>query len=465
MENTVLDNQYQILRKIATGGMGELYLANQTGNFGYQRQVVIKRLHPELFSDDLHRNLFIQEAVLSGRFTHPNLVQVHGIIEDENGLYMIMEYIVGMDLMGLVRSAIARRSFLPLRHTLHIIAQIGEGLAAVHNLTDSRGRPMHTVHRDVTPSNILITSSGIAKLVDFGVARVLGDTFGTETDIIAGKINYMAPEMLSGGDIDHRVDLFGLGVILYELVVGKRLFRGTPEEARDAILNRPILLPSAVKPGLDPDLEKILLKAVDKNPDYRYQKAEDLVEDLEKYALEHQVGFSRLALSRYLRRFSRTEDAGSDDPEPIAPEITLDFDQGFGEGWGTSEAQGLQLDEPELPENMDDESWFELMASPEKMARHKRDTQSSRPVVAEPAASPRPAVQDDEPDGEPVEDEEPAEPAAVRLRVTPLPKKAKSQESDSPDKKATNDNRIPVGWIALALAVGAAGFFLARLMG
>ncbi|MBU1068498.1 protein kinase, partial [Myxococcota bacterium] len=143
MENTTLGNQYQIVRKIATGGMGELFVANQFGEFNYQRQVVIKRLHPELATDALHRGLFIQEAVLSGRFNHPNLVHVHGITEDSNGLYMVMEYIVGMDLMGLVRAAIARRSFLPLEHALCIIAQIGEGLETVHSITDARGRPLN----------------------------------------------------------------------------------------------------------------------------------------------------------------------------------------------------------------------------------------------------------------------------------------------------------------------------------
>jgi len=469
MENTTIGNQYQIVRKLATGGMGELYVANQFGEFNYQRQVVIKRLHPELASDRLHRGLFIQEAVLSGCFHHPNLVHVHGITEDEHGLYMVMEYIAGMDLMGLVRAAIARRSFLPLEHALFIIAQIGEGLAAVHSLTDSRGRPLRLVHRDVTPSNILITQDGIAKLVDFGVARVQGggpaaaDPAVDEADIIAGKVNYMAPEMLSGGRIDHRVDLFGLGVILYELVLGRRLFRGTPVEARAAILERPIPLPSVVKPGIDTDLEKILLKAVDKNPEYRYQSAAALVADLEKYAVERKIRFSRLRLAKYLLRFTLGGSAdgseeGGADPEAPASEwdgVELDFDQGFGEGWGRSGAEGIQVAENSLPD-LDDEEWLELMGSPEKLAERKR----SRPVfvVREGAgARPGPAGPRTEADG----------PSAT-FEPEPVPAAAWATEGAGRPSDAASPRGASgwgaAAWIALALAVGVAGFALAKIL-
>ncbi len=458
MENTILGNQYQIVRKIATGGMGELYVANQAGEFNYQRQVVIKRLHPELSTDPLHRGLFIQEAVLSGMFNHPNLVHVHGITEDENGLYMVMEYIVGRDLMGLVRAAIARRSFLPLEHSLFIIAQIGEGLEMVHKLSDARGRPMHLVHRDVTPSNILITHNGIAKLVDFGVARVRseGGKQTAEADIIAGKINYMAPEMLSGGSIDHRVDLFGLGVILYELVLGRRLFRGTPEEAREAILTRTIPLPSMVKPGIDPDLEKILLKAVDKNPEYRYQSAGELVSDLEEFAVERKIGFSRLKLARYLQRFNAPEKAEEAVAEPEAGAedwegVQLDFDQDFGEGWGQSETQGMNLPENSLPD-LDDEEWLEMMGSPEKLAQRQR----ARPVfvVREgtgAAAAPTPAAVD--------------APIDYGDDGKSLPQPARSGASAKASAEpASGRGWGPAAWIALALAVGVAGFMLARVL-
>ncbi|MBU1244807.1 serine/threonine protein kinase [Myxococcota bacterium] len=456
MENTTLGNQYQIVRKIATGGMGELFVANQFGEFNYQRQVVIKRLHPELANDALHRGLFIQEAVLSGRFNHPNLVHVHGITEDSNGLYMVMEYIVGMDLMGLVRAAIARRSFLPLEHALCIIAQIGEGLETVHSITDARGRPLNLVHRDVTPSNILITHNGIAKLVDFGVARVRseGGQPGQDADIIAGKINYMAPEMLSGGAIDHRVDLFGLGVILYELVLGRRLFRGTPEEAREAILSRPIPLPSVVKPGIDPDLEKILLKAVDKNPEYRYQSAGELVLDLEKFAAERKIRFSRLKLARYLQRFNQPDkavDAAEPEPESGIEDwegVQLDFDQGFGEGWGQSETQGMNIPENSMPD-MDDEEWLELMGSPEKLAQRQR----SRPVFAiregtgaHAASAPTAAA---------------ADTAFEFGEGKSLPQPALSGTSVSSSPRS---GWGPAAWIALALAVGVAGFMLARVL-
>lgn len=451
MEKKRLQSEYQIVRKIAAGGMGELFLAVQQGNFQFQRQVVIKRLHPELAKDSLMRGLFIQEALVSGRFHHPNLVQVYGIAEDETGPFMVMEYIDGLDLMGVVRASIARRRFLPLAHALCIVAQVAEGLQMVHSLTDARGKALNLVHRDVTPSNILITRQGVAKLVDFGVALVEGDEMhaGKAADIVAGKVNYMAPEAISGGIVDHRVDLFGLGVILYELVLARRLFRGSAAEAQDAILHKPIPLPSAVRPDIDPELEKILLKAVDKNPDYRYQSAAELISDIENYAIRKGIRLSRLELGAYVRSFSATEPEfeGEFSQPAETDDIELDFDQGFGEGWGRSEAQGLDASEPLVPDDLDDESWLELMASPEKLAQVAKKGRTGRfAAVSGPAPAAVAERKDEAASAGP-------EPAAMDVRE-PASESAVSRPA-RPD---------PVFWAGMILLAAGVGFAIARFL-
>ncbi len=452
MEKKHLNTEYQILRKIAAGGMGELFVAVQQGRYQFQRQVVIKRLHPELAGDSLMRGLFIQEAVLSGRFHHPNLVQVYDIGEDESGLYMVMEYIDGMDLMGIVRASIARKKFLPLEHALCIVAQVAEGLQVVHSLADSRGKPLHLVHRDVTPSNILVTRNGIAKLVDFGVAKAESGEISADrsADIVAGKVNYMAPEAIAGHAVDHRVDLFGLGVILYELVLARRLFRGTPQEAQEAILHKPVPLPSVVRPGIDPDLEKILLKAVDKNPAYRYQSAAELVADIEAYALRRKISLSRMALGAYVCSFSSAELEVQDEAQPApTDDVELDFDQGFGEGWGRSEAQGLEASSL-VPDDLDDEAWLELMANPEKLAQRARERTGRFAAVP----APRPAM---EREGE-----------AERIPAA-APAASHPTAGDSPQPSPSSDvgrgaRPDAVFWVGLALLAGMAGFALARFL-
>lgn len=442
-----LQTEYQIVRKIAAGGMGELFLAVQQGKFQFQRQVVIKRMHPELAHDTLMRSLFIQEAILSGRFHHPNLVQVYDIAEDATGPFIVMEYIDGIDLMGIVRASIARRKFLPLEHVLCIVAQVAEGLQTVHSLTDAKGKTLHLVHRDVTPSNILITRNGIAKLVDFGIAKAEGDSpsMQNKADIIAGKVNYMAPEVIAGGVVDHRVDLFGLGVILYELVLARRLFRGNAEEAQNAILHKPIPLPSAVRPNIDPELEKILLKAVEKNPEYRYQTAAELVVDIEQYAIHKGIRLSRLELGAYVRSFSTNEIETSDEVVPATEpvDIILDFDQGFGEGWGRSAAGGLNTSNLLVPDDLDDESWLELMANPEKLAQLAKSRTGKFAAIIEP----HPA-------------HEQVKSSTETSTETPQP----AIESSLAAIQTPRTRFDVVFWAGIAILAGVAGFAIARFL-
>ncbi|MDA3864455.1 MAG: serine/threonine-protein kinase [Deltaproteobacteria bacterium] len=359
--------KYSIEKKLATGGMGELYLASNTGKHGFKRKVVVKRLHQELNDDHIYREFFIREAILSGKFYHPNIVQVYHMDEDKEGLYMVMEYILGHDLMSIVRQSIRKKAFIPLHHALNIVMQIGEGLAYVHSLKDKKGKSLQLVHRDVTPSNIIVSMSGFAKLVDFGVAAIKGDENKPQGGIIPGKINYMAPELIKGKEPEARSDIFSLGIMLYELTVGKRLFKGNSEKVREIILNKPIPAPTVHKKDFDPELEKIILKSLDKDPDYRYQQALDMVLDLEKYIRTNSLPSSHLELSEYIKNLFRVSNIPHIEKlknKVERDEIELDFDEDFLNDWSDEGALGAELPE-EIPD-MDDEEYFAIMADPKK---------------------------------------------------------------------------------------------------
>ncbi|MGM0596658.1 MAG: serine/threonine-protein kinase [Myxococcota bacterium] len=287
--------------------------------------------------------------------------------EDNEGLYMVMEYILGHDLMSIVRQSIRKKAFIPLHHALNIVMQIGEGLAYVHSLKDKKGKPLQLVHRDVTPSNIIVSMSGFAKLVDFGVAAIKGDENKPQGGIIPGKINYMAPELIKGKEPESRSDIFSLGIMLYELTVGKRLFKGKSEKVREMILNKPIPVPTVHKKDFDPELEKIILKALDKDPDYRYQHAMDMVFDLEKYIRANSLPSSHLELAEYIKNLFKVSNIPQiENLKNIVErdEIELDFDEDFLNDWSDEGALGAELPE-EIPD-MDDEEYFAIMADPEK---------------------------------------------------------------------------------------------------
>ncbi|MBN2725526.1 MAG: serine/threonine protein kinase [Deltaproteobacteria bacterium] len=423
MDKTLVASRYEIEKKLATGGMGEIFLARQLGDFGFQRKVVIKRLHEELCSETVHRDFFIQEAVISGKFDHPNIIHVYDVGADEQGLFMIMEYILGRDLMSIVRQSIKLKSFIPLEHALNIIAQIGEGLDYVHSLKDDSGDSLHLVHRDVTPSNIIVTLEGTAKLVDFGVAAVSGEDLSPGDGIIPGKMNYMAPELIEGHKPDKRADIFSLGVMFYELAVGRRLFKGSPDEVSRIILNSPVPLPTAAKNDMDPELELIILKCLEKDPDYRYSSARELVSDIESYCLKNKISLGKYALSRYIKELFRISPV----KEVEQPEDDFDLDESF---WDDFQDDHLVVAviPPDFGDDLDDETYFEIMGNPDKAQEFFKSIKKSTPAP------------------ETVENEE-----EVELGE---PENIKNHEVMKTEQSVNDDGKTnPVTWVLLALSV------------
>jgi serine/threonine-protein kinase len=270
-----------VLRELkAKGGMAEIFDADMVGTEGFSKRVALKRMLPHLSDSKSFVDMFLDEARLASRLSHPNVVQVFDFGEVEGRYFISMEYLEGESLSVLVRNA--GNKPLPQRVVLQIMAAAADGLHHAHAFVDN-GKPLNIVHRDISPSNIMITYQGGVKVLDFGIARAADrQQDATETGIVKGKVPYCSPEQLRGDDLDSRSDIFALGVVLYELLVGKWLFRREKQlDSVLAVLNAEIAPPSSLRPDLDPRLDAVVLKALERDVTKRYQTANELRRDLE----------------------------------------------------------------------------------------------------------------------------------------------------------------------------------------
>src|SRR5262245_34519927 len=208
--------RYEVLLPIASGGMATVYLACSTGMAGFEREVALKLTHAHLRDSPEFVTALIDEARLAGRIRHPNVVSVLDVAEDPEGLFIIMDYIEGESLAGLQRILRKRDIRMPLDVALRILDDILEGLHAAHELTENDGSPMHLVHRDVTPHNVLVGLDGISRLTDFGVAKAVTRLTQTASGLVKGKVAYMAPEQAEGTELDRRCDVWAAGVVAWE---------------------------------------------------------------------------------------------------------------------------------------------------------------------------------------------------------------------------------------------------------
>lgn len=303
--------KYVLMRKIAVGGMAEVYLAKSFGQFGFEKPVVVKVLLPQLSADEEFREMFVREAVMAADFRHPRLCQVYDVGEVSGLYYIAMEFVDGVDLTRIVRQARKVGQPIPRALAIRLVLDLLDGLRYVHTAKAADGSPLNIVHRDVTPQNIMVAFDGQVKLVDFGVAQTsLAEELKRAS--LKGKGPYMAPEQWKGAQVDHRADLFALGVVLYELTVSKRLFkRGNPNLVRRAILHGEIVPPGDVRPDYPRALEEVVLGALAVDPEDRYQSAAAFSEDLSRAAHLEDLIMDREEVGTYTSRLfegvSRTE--------------------------------------------------------------------------------------------------------------------------------------------------------------
>ena len=292
--------KYQLLRKLATGGMAEVFLAKTDGPMGFEKLLVIKRILPHLAEDPQFVEMFLGEAKLAAQLNHPNLVQLFDFGEAEGAYFIAMEYIDGPTLRLLLARARDLRSPVSLGLAARIVSSAAEGLSYAHDFRDSvTDEPLHLVHRDVSPDNILVGRSGAVKLVDFGIAKARGQSHHTQAGTVKGKVAYMAPEQLRGEPLDRRVDLYALGVVLYELCTGRMPF----EADTDASMVRAVLYDAAIPavrrvPSLPPAIQSILDGLLAKDRNARYPDCRTLHADLEAFIPSTGETTTGFALSR-----------------------------------------------------------------------------------------------------------------------------------------------------------------------
>ena len=285
--------RYTLADEIAAGGMGTVHFGRLVGPLGFSRTVAIKRLHPNFAKDIDFVTMFLDEARLAARISHPNVVATLDVVAEEGELLLVLEYVQGESLSRLAKAVLKAGARVPVPIAVAILAGTLHGLHAAHEATNEAGAPLGIVHRDVSPQNILVGADGVARLLDFGVAKAIGKAHTTRDGAIKGKLSYMAPEQLFG-DVDRRTDVFAASVVLWELLTGRRLFDGDTEGTiASKVQSAPIAAPSHVADGSSSQLDAVVLRGLERDPSRRFSTARDMaiaLEQCERPALATEVG-------------------------------------------------------------------------------------------------------------------------------------------------------------------------------
>lgn len=286
-----LGSRYLVFDEIASGGMANVHYGVACGQGGFQRIVAIKRLHESWAKDPEFSALFLDEAKMTSRVRHPNVVSMLDVVEAARELFIVMEYVAGAPLSHLSRLAQAQNERVPLDVAASIVAGVLSGLHAAHEATNDRGEPLEIVHRDVSPQNILVGSDGLAKIVDFGIAKAAGRSTTTRDGKLKGKLGYMAPEQLLGQPATRKSDIWSASVVLWELLVGRRLFTGGSEgEVVAKVAHQRAPHPRELVPDVHHELEAVVMRGLARNPEKRFSTAREMA-----LALEEAVGLASAA--------------------------------------------------------------------------------------------------------------------------------------------------------------------------
>jgi serine/threonine protein kinase len=298
--------RYRLSRRLAGGNMGEVFLAEYVGDAGFRRCVVVKRLYRHLAHHAEAVRMFQDEAHVLASLNHPNIPQVYDLYHADGYWFLAIEFVPGHTLAELLTAASRVGMPIPFDAVVSVIEQLCDALHHAHERNDDTGRPLRVVHRDVTPHNLMITPDGFSKLLDFGVARTAREE--SQGGSPKGTLAYMSPEQVRGHRLDKRSDVFSVGVILYELTTGRRLFSGPEVEVMTAIVERDVVSPSVLVPGFPAELEHIVLTALARDRGRRYPSAQHMARALEELAVSWGVIATHQSLARlYQQVFSAAE--------------------------------------------------------------------------------------------------------------------------------------------------------------
>jgi serine/threonine protein kinase len=326
---------YELVEYLAAGGMADLYLARSPRREG---PVVLKTIQQKYVEHTRVVKMFVDEGRIAKALDHPNIVRIYDVGADRGAYYIVMEFIAGRDLLAIARRGIEAGRFLPMHIAVAIVAQVATGLAYAHEKHDEHGLSLQVVHCDISPGNVVVSFGGTAKIVDFGIARA-AIQLRAEDHTVVGKYNYMAPEQIRGEPLDERADLFSLGVILYELTVGRRLFRGTPDDVKRRVLSGDIIPPREIDPDLPEALERIILRALALDPNDRYPSAREMRADLRALLVADGRPAGKREIAEYLR------DVFVPPTRPAAIKDMIEGDEAFARDMGEADDE-LALDMP-----------------------------------------------------------------------------------------------------------------------
>jgi serine/threonine-protein kinase len=298
------EQKYKIIRKLDAGGMAEVFLAEAESLKGFKKRVAIKRILPNLTKNRSFVQMFLDEARLSLQLQHANIVSVFDIGKADKTFFIVMDFIDGSNLRDIIDNKKRKGVLIPMEQAIYVVREVCEGLGYAHDQRDMEtGDPLGIVHRDVSPPNILISKRGEIKLVDFGLAKATSQLETTDPGVVKGKFSYLSPEAASGLEVDSRADIFSAAIILWELLTGRRLFYGESDYQTVELVRQANIPPiSVANPEVPRQLEEILLKALARDPDQRFQTAQEFSESLTRFLFSRGMAVSRHDIAKLVRK-------------------------------------------------------------------------------------------------------------------------------------------------------------------
>src|SRR5262250_812362 len=302
MRRPVPFGKYLLLERISVGGMAEVFQAKSFGVEGFEKIIAIKRILPSMAEDADFIQMFIDEAKIAGQLSHANICQIYELGKIAESHFIAMEYIWGKDLLQMQNRLKKLRQKMPVPMVCTIAAKVCEGLDYAHRKKDANGRPLAIIHRDVSPQNVLVSYEGEVKLIDFGIAKAAIRSSRTQAGILKGKFGYMSPEQVRGLPLDRRSDLFAIGTLLYESLTGERLFASDSDfSTLERVRNAEVEAPSRKNPQVPPELDRIVLRALAKNVEDRYQWANELQDDVHQLLVKLGTPYSPKQLASWMK--------------------------------------------------------------------------------------------------------------------------------------------------------------------
>jgi serine/threonine protein kinase len=350
--------KYRVIKRLEAGGMAEVYLGEAVSMEGFKKTVAIKRVLPHLAQNEAFIQMFLDEARLCARLDHANIVSVFDISKKEDTYFLVMEFVDGANLKKIVESLKKRGQRIGLGAAVLIAMESCRGLSYAHELHDENGTPLKIVHRDISPPNILLTRRGEVKLADFGLAKASTQLQTTDPGVVKGKFSYLSPEAAEGNEVDARADIFSIGIVLWELLAGKRLFLGENDYATVKLVQRaniPRLAP--LNREVDEAFEEILLRALSKDPKYRFQSARELGDTLAGYLFNRQLKVTNFDLANLVQLAMSDEPMHTTEGSLIEKLIQNELDEAERIEAGPSQPPGSSASgRPSVLE--DPASWF-----------------------------------------------------------------------------------------------------------